>query len=920
MGLFTIDRTINFEEGKVKKVLEIIADSSDDEVLENKMVANSIVRLQEGTPPHGFFRRRWVTFLKEFGLYDGNKITEIGNLFRKDLLSTKELVLLVLVNRVVTKNGEKIRPFEILLKISKKLEEKIGTTRITEEDLTYAVSKASTDENSIIIAVNTIINARKNNKGYSEEIKGEPCHFDIWRNLLKTADINNSNNEIEIDLECEIIKYIIEFYNENSALESDLNCFNNSFINSIKLPRKVNDNDEILLKRQNYKDYYSEIIYKYLFEMSINVIEQDVLNANENGNIPYKILNGFNISTSRTEKPSNMKLYSAFKGYEGIIINKLRKTGDSIYSFIASSIKNYLDDTFNEESNVDNGNPITIFKEYYFSKLSQIKEDKKENESIIARDEFKSEYPIERIKQLEIDEYALGTENYKETLSYKLEFGKYRHAGPGIGGATASKHGFYKKDDQNYYGIKNEKIENPVEYWENFRGQLTDFLSECSVITQPLRASQKYPLLQGMSMVLTKMLCIYYPSKFVNICSKEKLIKLLKYFGYSYEPNMKAEELSFILNKNIRKDIVELNDNEPQYLGSIMWDFINEETDAVDEMEEDEVLNSDLILIDSDRNVNGYNKIVYGIPGCGKSYYVMHNIISNDEKHGKVYRTTFYPDYTNGDFVGQVIPKLNYKDETSVLYDIQTGPFTDALLEAILNPNQNIYLVIEEINRGNAAAIFGDLFQLLDRNLEGESEYPINNYIISTYLHKKIDNKYSVNYDLENIKIPSNLTIIGTMNTSDQNVFTLDTAFKRRWKMEYIQNNIDESEYANELIPLSNVTWAEFVKEINDYITGESGLDINGEDKQIGAYFISSSEWNDIKTTKDPKEAAKIFAEKVLSYIWEDVAKINRESWFDGNKYRTLDTLVKGFTEKGLEVFNDNISFTRAEQNNNGNE
>ena len=315
------------------------------------------------------------------------------------------------------------------------------------------------------------------------------------------------------------------------------------------------------------------------------------------------------------------------------------------------------------------------------------------------------------------------------------------------------------------------------------------------------------------------------------------------------------------------------------------------------------------IISENQRLKDGYNKIVYGIPGCGKSYYVVHEIIEKDEKKGDVFRTTFYPDYTNGDFVGQVIPQLNDNDESSVLYDIQSGPFTDALLNAILNPAKNTYLVIEEINRGNAAAIFGDIFQLLDRN----EEYSIKNYIISTFLHKKIDNNYSVEFDLNNITIPSNLIIIGTMNTSDQNVFTLDTAFKRRWKMEYIQNDINSCKFADYQVPMSNITWAQFVNEINDFITSDSGLDINGEDKQIGSYFISDAEWNDIKSTSDPKEAAKIFAEKILAYIWDDVAKINRDSWFDSNKYRTLNSLVSAYIDKGLEVFSDNISFTREE-------
>lgn len=558
-------------------------------------------------------------------------------------------------------------------------------------------------------------------------------------------------------------------------------------------------------------------------------------------------------------------------------------------------------------------NPIDVFRNYFLSHIEEFKSNETETERIKTREDFKQEYPISRLRTLSINEYALGTENFKETLSYYLEFGKYRYAGPGIGGATSAKHGFYKRDDGKYYGIKNKPIDNPTEYWEAFKNQMADFFEECGNIDKPLRASSKYPLLQGMNMVLTKLLYVYYPNKFINVCSKPKLRDLMKYFNYDYSNDMQAEELNFLLNKNIREDIPELSKDDPQYIGAILWKFVNELENTNEEEEVEEIVENDVVDVDSNRITGAYNKIVYGIPGCGKSYYVSNTIINNDINKGSVFRTTFYPDYTNGDFVGQVIPKLNNKDETTVLYDIQSGPFTDALLDAILNPNKNTYLIIEEINRGNAAAIFGDIFQLLDRNIEGTSEYPIKNYIISTYLHKKIDNKYSVYYDLDNIKIPSNLILIGTMNTSDQNVFTLDTAFKRRWKMEYIQNNINECIYANYKIPMSNVTWAEFVNEINDFITSDSGLDINGEDKQIGSYFITGSEWNDIITTDDSKEAARIFAEKVLSYIWEDVAKINRDSWFDSSKYRTLDSLVTAYMEKGLEVFSDNISFTREE-------
>lgn len=321
------------------------------------------------------------------------------------------------------------------------------------------------------------------------------------------------------------------------------------------------------------------------------------------------------------------------------------------------------------------------------------------------------------------------------------------------------------------------------------------------------------------------------------------------------------------------------------------------------------------------RLTKGYNKIVYGIPGCGKSWYVENNIIKNDINYGKTFRTTFYPDYTNSDFIGQIVPQINHDDKTSVLYNIQKGPFLEALEYSIVNPKENVYLVIEEINRGNAAAIFGDTFQLLDRHKKnGEndilkdntSEYSIKNYIITTSLKMELDDKYNIKYDLENIRIPSNMIIIGTMNTCDQNVFTLDTAFKRRWQMEYIKNDLFNSKYANELLPGTTITWAKFVEVINTFITdSEIGINMNGEDKQIGAYFISGDEWSIMK--KSSREvAARYFAEKVLSYIWDDVAKINREDWFDSKKYKTLESVINGYIDNGLNVFGDNLNFNES--------
>lgn len=318
-------------------------------------------------------------------------------------------------------------------------------------------------------------------------------------------------------------------------------------------------------------------------------------------------------------------------------------------------------------------------------------------------------------------------------------------------------------------------------------------------------------------------------------------------------------------------------------------------------------------FIVDDRITGGINKIYYGAPGCGKSFHITKTFCTEDNIY---FRTTFHPDYTNGDFIGQIIPKLK---DNQVFYDIQEGPFSKALAEAIKNPDKKVCLIIEEINRGNASAIFGDVFQLLDRDKTGKSIFEINNYIIQEYLRREeiteIDGQ-----KIDKIFIPSNLWILATMNTSDQNVFTLDTAFKRRWQLEKIKNIFKfEDKYENEadveydkklaamLVPGTDWTWKKFVYWINDNIVKKDTFSVNGEDKQIGVYFVKEDElWESTSEMDDKEERKKRFAEKVLMYLWEDVTRLNRDSWF-GNEYRTLDQLINAFNDSKirLNIFKD---------------
>lgn len=285
------------------------------------------------------------------------------------------------------------------------------------------------------------------------------------------------------------------------------------------------------------------------------------------------------------------------------------------------------------------------------------------------------------------------------------------------------------------------------------------------------------------------------------------------------------------------------------------------------------------------------NVIFYGVPGCGKSFE-----IDKILKHMSIQykRILFHPEYTYSDFVGQIKPVAQ---SGNISYEFVAGPFAEILKEALRNEKRDYILVIEEINRGNAPAIFGDLFQLLDRSDSGASEYNIYNKDILGYLNRDLQD----NEKYDSVKLPKNLTILATMNTCDQNVFTLDTAFKRRWRMRRIKNDFHSVDIGN--ISLNNdivFSWTEFAKAVNDAILNNCNDGTAAEDKQLGAYFVKKA---DLKS-------AERFAQKVLMYLWDDVAKYDKSQLFDTTKCRTLDELLDKFV-KGENVFSPNCAMLK---------
>ena len=287
--------------------------------------------------------------------------------------------------------------------------------------------------------------------------------------------------------------------------------------------------------------------------------------------------------------------------------------------------------------------------------------------------------------------------------------------------------------------------------------------------------------------------------------------------------------------------------------------------------------------------VDAWNKIYYGAPGTGKSYGVTEEIKTvypdyiEEESAEYVLRTSLHPEYTYSDFVGQVMPVKKGEDIT---YDFKPGVFTNALKKAIEEPTNSVYLVLEELSRANVAAVFGDLFQLLDRNDNGISQYKITNPIIA----KEV---YAGNYENDDIRLPANLRIRGTVNTNDQNVFVMDTAFKRRFEWEYVSTDPvtgANGEFLNnpeiEFQSGRKVRWCEFYQAINDYITREMEL---GEDKQIGQFFIKFAD-------KDYSESNQtLIKNKLLLYLWEDVDKASFNKRLFSSAIKNFSTLYKKF-------------------------
>lgn len=302
------------------------------------------------------------------------------------------------------------------------------------------------------------------------------------------------------------------------------------------------------------------------------------------------------------------------------------------------------------------------------------------------------------------------------------------------------------------------------------------------------------------------------------------------------------------------------------------------------------------------------HRIISGCPGSGKSLFV--ETEAKGLPNSYLVKTTFHQETTYYDFVGTYKPTPLYEKSDDIVnsagikfelgkpvinYSFVFGHLIESYLFAIKNPNWNIVLVIDEINRGNVGVIFGDFFQLLDRDSTkgNESKYSIlPNADLIEFLNGFDFMQSILTTSKNHIKLPGNLFIWGTMNSADQGVFPIDSAFRRRWEFEYKGYN-EACAYGTDVLKYNNVnvSWESFRNQINKKLLTDLNIP---EDKLIGPYFL----------TKEEISSPEKVLNKLFLYLWDDVARFQHKELMS---YDSFADLKNAWNNGQGKVFNFDI-------------
>lgn len=650
---------------------------------------------------------------------------------------------------------------------------------------------------------------------------------------------------------------------------------------------KIKIGDYVLTNNPSAKKYlFGQIISDYYHSTKLSDIDENY-GRFENfrdvkwlGEIPHDKLK----ESTRSTLGTGTTLFKITKDAKIDIFNVFRKINESEYDHSAKIIRDYLDE----------------------NNLGKWEKEEYENAIKIFHEKFSPEI-LEKLEGVELLNKIFLHDGDQNNLCYNLEFSNEYNRFGGIGGGTAFKYYLFKNQE---LGWRKGSSQKPTNINEEEAIQIGTKIRDAIVEGAKFIKSTKLETVEDYKKVdlnlnqifngsnvshtsswIHKYYVLLFPDKFVrwhNEGGKERCIEKFNilpeewYYAKDGQLNLLAEKAGIKLYSLINEKIEGLFEDNDTYDSDR-----RKEVEIIEEITEVKVHTFDL-----KRNI-----IYFGAPGTGKSYNLNKDKDELIEDENDYERVTFHPDYSYANFVGtyKPVPKAD-----SISYEYVPGPFMRSLVKALKHPEKAFLLIIEEINRSNVAAVFGDVFQLLDRDKNNESRYSIETTEdMRNYL------KSELNKDYEKIKIPSNMFIWATMNSADQGVFPMDTAFKRRWDFKYFGINYNEELISHIKVNINNheISWNDLRKAINNELLSYR---IN-EDKLLGPFF-AYNEFLDEELTDD--EFKKIFKNKIIMYLFEDAAKAKRNDLFAGareNNNVIYSRVCELFDSKGIEIFCDNI-------------
>ncbi len=842
MAKWIIDRTINLDYRKTVRVLQLLLEEprKDDASIEKQLMEEKVLKMGS----EGALRRRWFTYLRNYGLVHENDVTEMGVKYAKGKFSLHELALLQMVKRRIRiPSGVYVSPLKVVVLTLKKLIEMrdVDAGFLTQAEFSNFVVDIESDSIENISRLAMLIDNNRTANRTLEIATGE--HTDIWFNNFKQLGLFEVlGKSIFVDADnLDLFNFICSIY-ENDTSTDNICRFNDKFVSSIRTIQLTKEIDSSKVDVS-----VAGVLYDYVFS-GLNRIKLAEKHIRGNTSLVAQTLDKFGISDEQ-----NKGLYMIFQNYPRIVIQKLKSEQSTNLRKIADILEFYVDKVLpiEVEDEVDN---LEILNHNFYgmhitrknsavtngeisigwSALGDLSEvDTKEKLSELVDITFPDKKP--RSKAQDISQIW--------TFINGMTIGDYVVFSDGINAHI----GVIKSDY--YYEVDGEARD--VDYVNNRKVE------------------------------------------WLKTVARDVLPKV-------FRSALSATRSVFSLN-TYKSIILELLDKD-------VLDYDEEEIDGT----EDEVMVEELPFIKLNFTTNidldfERNRIVFGAPGTGKSFQLEEDRAIIIEKGGDYERVTFHLEYTYSSFVGCYKPVSDKNGK--IEYKYIPGPFMRVLVKALrsglTNDPKPYLLVIEEINRAKVAAVFGEVFQLLDRDSNGTSDYEINaSEDVKKYLSEQLGGSLD---SFDKLRIPNNMFIWASMNSADQGVFPMDTAFKRRWSFEY--KGIDENEDkvgGNVVLGTGEyefeVNWNTLRKAIN-YVLAHT-YHIN-EDKLMGPFFVNEDvfAFGEDGMMKNPAKFKKVFKSKVIMYLYEDAAKQQKHKLFSGCDSTKYSSICDAFDKIGIDIF-----------------